>query len=104
MGKFAMLFMKFTENDSFMAISQPSSMLHLVPQLIGLLIPPIFLAHTLRNFEIKDDMVSSFQKIKSNQLKKKCMLLSQLWEIKFWQDVAIANKLIVRLFSEINRI
>ena len=37
-----------------MAISQPSSMLHLVQQLIGLLILPTFLAHTHQNFEIKD--------------------------------------------------
>ena len=107
---------KFIERDSFMAISQPSSMLHQVPQLIGLMMQLKFLAHMLQNSEIKDrvqnpywswpvycspnlilnlykaDMVSSFQKIKLNLLKKKCMLLSQRWETKLWQDVAIANK------------
>jgi len=75
-----------------MAISQPSSTLHLVPPLIGLMIQLKFLAHMLLNSEIKADMVSSFQKIKSNLLKKKCMLLSQPWETKLWRDVAIANK------------
>ena len=75
-----------------MAISQPSSTLHLVPQRIGLMIQLKFLAHMLLNSEIKADMVSSFQKIKSNLLKRKCMLLSQSWETKLWQDVAIPNK------------
>merc|ERR1719334_1643045 len=90
--KFVTLSMKFIERDSSMAISQPSSTLHLVPLLIGLMIQLIFLAHMLQNSEIKVDMVSSSQKIKSNLLKKKCMRLSQLWETKLWQDVVIPNK------------
>ena len=52
-GKFLKL-EKFIERDSFMAISQPSSMLHQVPQLIGLMIQLKFLAHMLQNSEIKD--------------------------------------------------
>ena len=42
-----------------MAISPPSSMLHPVQQLIGLMTPPTFLAHMLQNLEIKDRVQNS---------------------------------------------